>query len=51
MQTDAPPPLPSALYTDADWAVAIRWLQHYRLRLHVPLRGEVRFERKKDDEK
>ncbi len=36
-----PPPVPTRLNTDADWAVAIRWLQYQRLRLHVPLRGEV----------
>jgi hypothetical protein len=40
------PPLPTALNTDEDWAKACAWLAHYRLILHVPLRGEVWFERK-----
>lgn len=38
------PSVPTSLSTDADWAAAIRWLQYHGLRLHVPLRGEARFE-------
>jgi hypothetical protein len=41
-----PPALPASLATDADWAAAIRWLQHHKLILHVPLKGQVWFERK-----
>jgi hypothetical protein len=38
--------LPPALNTDEQWAMAIAWLQAHGLILHVPLRGEVWFERK-----
>lgn len=43
-----PPPVPTALQTDEDWAAAIEWLAHHKLILHVPLRGQVWFERKED---
>jgi hypothetical protein len=42
------PPVPTALNTDEDWAAAIAWLAHHRLILHVPLRGQIWFERKKE---
>jgi hypothetical protein len=37
---------PSRLHTDADFAQACHWLGACRLIIHVPLCGEVWFERK-----
>ena len=41
--------LPSALNTDAQWAMAIAWMQAHGLNLRVPLRGEISFEQKRDE--
>lgn len=45
------PPIPDKLYTDEDWAKLSAWLQHHRLVLHIPKRGEIWLERKRDDQK